>query len=71
MQQVWRPTPSSVARNPAGAIQLTSGGYAYGLRVSQSCAFRQIVTHTGGLPGFGSIMLWLPSTVSESSRSAT
>ena len=55
MQQVWRPTPSSVARNPAGAIQLTSGGYAYGLRVSQSCAFRQIVTHTGGLPGFGSI----------------
>jgi CubicO group peptidase (beta-lactamase class C family) len=46
MQQVWRPTPSTVARNAAGAIQLTSGGYAYGLRVSQSCAFRQIVTHT-------------------------
>ncbi len=60
MQQVWRPTPSLVARNAAGAIQLTSGGYAYGLRVSQSCAFRQIVSHTGGLPGFGSIMLWLP-----------
>jgi CubicO group peptidase (beta-lactamase class C family) len=60
MQQVWRPTPAFVARNAAGAIQLTSGGYAYGLRVSQSCAFRHIVSHTGGLPGFGSIMLWLP-----------
>ena len=60
MQQVWRPAPAAVRRNAAGAIQLTSGGYAYGLRVSQSCAFNQIVSHTGGLPGFGSIMLWLP-----------
>jgi hypothetical protein len=39
---------------------LNAGGYAFGLRASQSCAFRQIVSHTGGLPGFGSIMLWLP-----------
>ena len=60
MQQVWRPTPTLVSRNAGGAIQLTSGGYAYGLRVSQSCAFRHIVSHTGGLPGFGSLMLWLP-----------
>jgi len=27
---------------------------------SQSCAFRHIVSHTGGVPGFGSILLWLP-----------
>jgi CubicO group peptidase (beta-lactamase class C family) len=60
MQQVWRPAAASVTRDASGAIQLTSGGYAYGLRVSQSCAFRQVVSHTGGLPGFGSIMLWLP-----------
>ena len=60
MQQLWRPAGASVARDQAGAIQLTSGGYAYGLRVSQSCAFRTIVSHTGGLPGFGSIMQWLP-----------
>src|SRR5262249_26983032 len=38
----------------------SAGGYAYGLRVAQSCAFRHVVSHTGGLPGFGSIMLWLP-----------
>jgi CubicO group peptidase (beta-lactamase class C family) len=60
MQQVWRPAPASVARDAAGAIQLNAGGYAFGLRSAQSCAFRHIVSHTGGLPGFGSIMLWLP-----------
>jgi CubicO group peptidase (beta-lactamase class C family) len=60
MQQVWRPAPAAVSRDAAGAVQLNAGGYAYGLRASQSCAFRQIVSHTGGLPGFGSIMLWLP-----------
>src|SRR2546429_2309686 len=61
MQQLWRPAPASVARDPSsGAIQLNAGGYAFGLRASQSCSFRQIVSHTGGLPGFGSIMLWLP-----------
>jgi CubicO group peptidase (beta-lactamase class C family) len=60
MQQVWRPAPASVTRSSSGAIQLNSGGYAYGLRVSQSCAFEHIVAHSGGLPGFGSIMQWLP-----------
>ena len=60
MQHLWSPVPSSVMRNSAGAIQLTSGGYGYGLRVAQNCAFKTIVSHTGGLPGFGSIMTWLP-----------
>jgi CubicO group peptidase (beta-lactamase class C family) len=60
MQQVWRPAPAAVLRDAGGAIQLNAGGYAYGLRSSQSCAFRHIVSHTGGLPGFGSIMRWLP-----------
>jgi CubicO group peptidase (beta-lactamase class C family) len=60
MQQVWRPAPASVTRSSSGAVQLNAGGYAYGLRVSQSCAFEHIVAHGGGLPGFGSIMQWLP-----------
>src|SRR5713226_1702016 len=61
MQQVWRPAAASVARDPSsGAIQLNSGGYGFGLRISQSCSFRHIVAHGGGLPGFGSIMSWLP-----------
>jgi hypothetical protein len=60
MQQLWRPTRASVSREAGGAVQLAAGGYAFGLRASQSCAFRQVVSHTGGLPGFGSIMEWLP-----------
>jgi CubicO group peptidase (beta-lactamase class C family) len=61
MQHLWSPVPSSVTRDRAtGALQLTSGGYGYGLRVAQNCTFRTIVSHTGGLPGFGSVMTWLP-----------
>jgi CubicO group peptidase (beta-lactamase class C family) len=60
MQEVSRPAPATVTRTAAGGIQLNSGGYAYGLRVSQSCAFEHIVAHSGGLPGFGSVMQWLP-----------
>jgi len=60
MQQVWRPAPASVTRDASGALQLNAGGYAFGLRSAQTCAFRHVVSHTGGLPGFGSIMLWLP-----------
>ncbi len=61
MQHLWSPAPSSVTRDRAtGGCRLTSGGYGYGLRVAQNCAFRTIVSHTGGLPGFGSAMIWLP-----------
>jgi CubicO group peptidase (beta-lactamase class C family) len=61
MQQVWRPAPASVTRDRStGAVQLNSGGYGFGLRISQSCSFRHIVSHGGGLPGFGTVMTWLP-----------
>jgi CubicO group peptidase (beta-lactamase class C family) len=60
MQQVWRPAPASVSRDATGAVQFTAGGYGFGLRVSQTCAFQHIVAHSGGLPGFGSVMTWLP-----------
>ena len=61
MQHLWSPVPSSVTRDRAtGEVRLTSGGYGYGLRVAQNCTFRTIVSHTGGLPGFGSVMTWLP-----------
>ena len=61
MQHLWSPVPSAVTRDRAtGEVRLTSGGYGYGLRVAQNCTFRTIVSHTGGLPGFGSVMTWLP-----------
>jgi CubicO group peptidase (beta-lactamase class C family) len=60
MQQIWRARPTIVSRTPAAGVNLNSGGYGYGLRISQSCAFEQIVAHGGGLPGYGSLMQWLP-----------
>jgi CubicO group peptidase (beta-lactamase class C family) len=60
MQQVWRSSPALSRRLQSGALQLTAGGYGYGLRVSQTCSFGHVVAHSGGLPGFGSQMRWLP-----------
>jgi CubicO group peptidase (beta-lactamase class C family) len=60
MQQIQRPRPATVTRAPNGALQLYSGGYAYGLGVSGDCNFAHIVAQSGGLPGFGSLMRWLP-----------
>jgi CubicO group peptidase (beta-lactamase class C family) len=59
MQQVWRPAPATVTSG-SGGVQLNTGGYGFGLRVAQNCQFPTIVSHTGGLPGFGSLMRWLP-----------
>jgi len=61
MQQLWRPGFTSVARNAAsGATVLSSGGYGFGLRISENCSYRYMLSHGGGLPGFGSVMSWLP-----------
>lgn len=60
MQQIWRFAGAQAARIGPEALGLNAGGYAYGLRVSQNCRFTHIVAHSGGLPGFGSQMRWLP-----------
>lgn len=62
MQQLWRSRPSVVTRTAAGAPNLNSGGYGFGLRISQSCDHSHIVAHSGGLPGYGSLMQWLPES---------
>ena len=59
MNHLWRPGNLTV-RRVDGAIQATASGYGYGLRISSDCRFEQISAHGGGLPGFGSYMLWLP-----------
>jgi CubicO group peptidase (beta-lactamase class C family) len=59
MQQIWRSRPATIGRTNAGPT-LNAGGYGFGLRISQNCAFNHIVAHSGGLPGFGSLMQWLP-----------
>ena len=61
MQQVARYVGASAARDDSsGALSLNVGGYGYGLSIRQTCLFPALVSHSGGLPGFGSIMRWLP-----------
>jgi CubicO group peptidase (beta-lactamase class C family) len=60
MQQVQRYNGAVAARDTAGGVTLSAGGYGYGLGVRQTCAFDVSVSHSGGLPGFGSLMRWLP-----------
>jgi CubicO group peptidase (beta-lactamase class C family) len=61
MQQLWRPGVATATKDPAsGTVQFNSSGYGFGLRISQDCSYRHIVAHGGGLPGFGSVMTWLP-----------
>ena len=61
MQQVGRFQPGAAFRGAVDApLQLNAGGYGYGLGVSQDCRFMHNVGHGGGLPGYGSLMRWLP-----------
>ncbi len=61
MQQVVRYNGATASGGAeGGTITLSAGGYGYGLGVRQSCLFPTAVSHSGGLPGFGSYMRWLP-----------
>jgi CubicO group peptidase (beta-lactamase class C family) len=61
MQQAWRPSALRAVRDAAtNTATLTSTSYGYGLSVTQTCQFRTMVAHSGGLPGYGSLMRWLP-----------
>lgn len=61
MQQVTRHTSSVVRRQALDApAVLGAGGYGYGLRVNDDCLVGTFIGHGGGLPGYGSLMRWLP-----------
>jgi CubicO group peptidase (beta-lactamase class C family) len=60
MQQVWRSRAAVVGLGADGTLRLSAGGYGFGLGVTQTCTIGHVVAHSGGLPGFGSIMRWLP-----------
>ncbi|HEY9285778.1 MAG TPA: serine hydrolase domain-containing protein, partial [Pyrinomonadaceae bacterium] len=61
MQQAWRGQGALAYRAAVDApLQLSSSAYGYGLGVSQNCRFGHVVGHSGGLPGYGSLMQWLP-----------
>jgi CubicO group peptidase (beta-lactamase class C family) len=57
----WMWTPANLtASHSGGKLEVTEAGYGFGLRISTDCRFEHIVGHGGGLPGFGSYMMWLP-----------
>ena len=60
MQQMTRVRPATVTGGTNGVpVALNSLGYGYGLGVRQTCDIKSVVSHSGGLPGFGSQMRWL------------
>jgi hypothetical protein len=59
MNHLWRPG-NLTAGMSNGVLQASATGYGYGLRVTSDCRFELMVGHGGGLPGFGSYMMWLP-----------
>ena len=61
MQQPWRPAGMRVVLDKSSvAAHLTASSYGYGLRLTQTCQYRTMVSHGGGLPGYGTFMQWLP-----------
>ncbi|MFD2934034.1 serine hydrolase domain-containing protein [Spirosoma flavum] len=61
MQQPWTFSGlSAQAKNSAGQVCPTTGGYGYGLGWSKNCTGQVGVGHSGGLPGFGSQWRILP-----------
>ncbi len=55
----WQPVRATRAAVDR-PLELYAAAYGYGLRISQTCRFRHVVSHGGGLPGYGSLMMWLP-----------
>ncbi|MEY2582382.1 MAG: hypothetical protein QOE09_2231 [Ilumatobacteraceae bacterium] len=65
MQQVHRafPTTQNAASgegDEATPARTDGGGYGFGLFVTHDVRFGHFVAHSGGLPGYGSNMRWLP-----------
>jgi CubicO group peptidase (beta-lactamase class C family) len=61
MQQMHRTRPPLVRYDTVSKnVTLFAPGYGFGLRIVADCKFSHIVAHAGGLPGFGSLMIWLP-----------
>src|SRR6266852_5533597 len=44
----------------SGPLRARARGYGYGFGAHESCDFERIVSHGGGLPGFGSVLALLP-----------
>ncbi len=61
MQQVARAFAADYDTS-TGEWSQRPGGYGFGLNVLPHARLATVVTHSGGLPGFGSNMRWVPAT---------
>ena len=60
MQQVWRPAPGSVTRDAWVPSSCRAAGTGSACESRRPARSNMVVAHSGGLPGFGSQMRWLP-----------
>jgi CubicO group peptidase (beta-lactamase class C family) len=66
MQSIWRIGPTFMADADADAAESApegrwlADGYGYGLTSGLHSRYGRVVAHSGGLPGFGSHVRWLP-----------
>ena len=61
MQQAARATGASVSPAADGKpLRLPRAATATASTAARPASFRHVVSHGGGLPGYGSLMLWLP-----------
>jgi len=60
MQRIW--TALGQVPTVSRTWNVRPGGYGFGLRVQPHDRLGEVVTHSGGLPGFGSNMRWVPAT---------
>jgi len=61
MQQVARAYVPQQVTSRDGRTRLVVGGYGMGLEVTHHPTLGWMVHHSGGLPGFGSNMRWVPA----------
>jgi CubicO group peptidase (beta-lactamase class C family) len=58
MHQAWRSGPTFMSSD--GVAGFLADGYGYGLTSGVHQRLGRVVSHSGGLPGFGSHVQWLP-----------
>lgn len=59
-QDVQRAMPVFANRDEEGRLRAGAPGYGLGWGVSSNCDFEKVVSHSGGLPGYGSYVSLLP-----------
>ena len=67
MQQLHRGAPVRRLTAADGSQRIAEGGYAIGLTTYADDHLGRVVTHSGGLPGYGSNMRWVPGGVGVAS----